>query len=123
MEDSPTLQPKKKRCPDSDFRLCIICQGYNTKQIIVDRPNNDTLQKVLDICCERHKYKDSSVQEFVQRTSGCTGTNLHDTNAFYHRECYQQFGNADKLARVKSRFEKVLKQGSSTANGKLDARL
>ena len=115
MEDSPTLQPKKKRRPDSDVRLCIICKEYNTKKIIVDRPNNDTLQKVLDICRERHKYKDSSVQEFVQRTSGCTGTNLHDTNAFYHRECYQQFGNADKLARVKSRFEKTLKQGSSTA--------
>ena len=83
MNDAIVIAPAKKRKTETDYQNCIICQ----KKLATDvaTPKLDSIKNVFNLSRERHKYGDTAVVKFLQRTVNETASFICGKNGFYHR--------------------------------------
>lgn len=55
---------------------CIICNDRETIGEYVEDPTLTSLENLLERARERHKFKDSSVCDFIERTNGQSAEDL-----------------------------------------------
>ena len=54
----------------------------------------------INIFKQRHSYADIAVNDFVERTQAITASTIHALGGSFHRSCYKEYRNKDKLARA-----------------------
>ena len=62
---------------------CIICNGSESSNVHVEDPSINSLENVLARARERHKFNDTSVLDFVERTVGSSAEDLKTNNSRY----------------------------------------
>ena len=68
MDDAIVITPAKTRKTETDYQKCVVCQKKLTTEALVGIPKHNSIADVLNLSIERHKYGDTAVAEFVQRT-------------------------------------------------------
>ena len=108
MDDAIVIAPAKKRKTETDYQKCVICQKKLATEALVAIPKHNSIVNLLNLSRERHKYGDTALAEFVQRTVNETALIIREKNGSYHRSCYKEFPNRSKLDRVINRFQKAV---------------
>ena len=72
------------------------------------------MERLLEISSERDSYGAGAVKEFVERVKDAKINLLTQNQAFYHRECYADYANKEKLDRAKKRYQDATEFGSSS---------
>ena len=70
---------------------CIICNGSESSNVYVEDPSINSLENVLARARERHKFKNTSVLDFVERTVGSSVENLKTNNSRYMKAWWKLF--------------------------------
>lgn len=63
---------------------------------------------------ERAEYGDVKVYDFFERSKNLSGDDLVKSRANYHKKCYSEFTNIEKLNRAHQRHNDALEQEKST---------
>ena len=101
------------------MECCIICgkaKGKTANEKLVSEPSIESVEKLLSRARERDDFKDHTVADFVQRTQNVTAQGLIDKHCQYHRTCYQNFTNVEKLNRARKRFSTSVETGDPSAS-------
>ena len=108
MDDAKVIAPAKKRKTETDYQKCVICQKKLATEVLVAILKYYSIINVLNLSRERHKYRDTVLAEFVQRTVNETVSIISEKKGSYHRNCCKEFSNRSKLERVIDRFQKAV---------------
>ena len=54
----------------------------------------------INIFKQRHSYAGIAVNDFVKRTQAITASTIHGLGGSFHRSCYKEYWNKDKLVRA-----------------------
>ena len=102
MEVAVTIAPNKRQDTETDYQLRIICQVCTHNEPFVENPQVQSMETVLSLSRRRH------IQD-VERTEDITASAIQALGGSYHRSCYKEYSNKDKLARATRRYQKALK--------------
>ena len=72
------------------------------------------MERLLAVCKERDSYGDSVVKQFVARVKEFDVDWLMENKAVYHKECYAEYANKEKLERTRRRYEEAQSSISSS---------
>ena len=95
---------------DSVVHLCVICLK-ETKESLVEKPNSDSYEKVLEFLEERVKYGSFKYSAAWEQLESTTAEELANDNASWHRRCYQDLTHIGKVQRARESFEKKQENG------------
>ena len=84
--------------------------------VIVKAATIESIDKVLNNLKERYKFKDVSLSQLVERLGDKNSQVIVNNNGFYHRQCYQDITNKEKLKRDEKRCNKAISQATPSAS-------
>ena len=108
MDKTPSLIPKKngKKKWILNYVLFVIVKAATTESI----------DKVLNNLKERYKFKYVSLSQLVERLGDKNSQGIVNNIGFYHRQCYQDITNKEKLKREEKRCNKAISQATPSAS-------
>ena len=71
---------------------------------VVKTPSFSSITKLIERVNDWASYKDSAVTNLAERLTNVTSEKLFEKNIVYHRDCYSEIANVEKLERVKKRY-------------------
>ena len=74
MDHVIVIAHRKKWKTETYNQKCVICQKKLAAEALVAIPKHNSMANVLNLIRERHKYGDTAVAEFVQRTMNKTAS-------------------------------------------------
>ena len=89
---------------------CLICR----KKGFVKTPSLSLITKLIERVNDRASYKDSAVTNLAERLSNVTPEELFEKNIVYHRDCYSEIANVEKLERAIKRYSDSVEYGDSS---------
>ena len=92
---------------------CLICCKKGGKKTFVKNPSLSSIPKLTERVNDRVSYKDSAVRNLAERLTNVTPEELYDKNIVYHRDCYSEIANVEKLERVKKLYSDSVEYGDS----------
>ena len=98
MDKMPSLIPKKNG--KKKWILNYVLFEKNSKpKIIVKAATIESIDKVLNNIKEQYKFKDVSLSQLLERLGDKNSQGIVNKNGFYHRQCYQDITNKERLKR------------------------
>ena len=75
-----------------------------------------SVANILICARKRHQFNDndSLVNDLIDRIDYHSAETISQNNGFYHRECYSNITNSDKIKRAEKRFSSAIEQSSSS---------
>ena len=80
----------------------LICRKKGAKRDFVKTPSLSSITKLIERVNDRASYEDSTVRNLAERLSNATHKELFEKNIVYHRDCYSEIANVEKLERAKN---------------------
>ena len=99
-----------------NFELCFICEKNSKPKIIVKAATIESIDKVLNNIKERYKFKDVSLSQLLERLGDKNSQGIVNKNGFYHRQCYLDITNKERLKRDDKRCNKAISQATPSAS-------
>ena len=97
-------EPQAKWKP-SDFSICIRCQVSKKKDKLCTPREVETYDKFLQSVDNRSEYGNSDFFNVSSRLSGTIGADLQSKGAQWHRNCYSDTTDKNKIESDKKRYE------------------
>ena len=83
---------------------CLICRKKGCKKPFVKTPSISSITKLIERENDTASYKDSAVTKLAERL---TNEELFEKNIVYHRNCYSEIANVEKLERAKKNVTQI----------------
>src|SRR6218665_147676 len=98
-----------------NWKQCILCQSHDDKEEVVRNPRIDSYQRVLDRVGDRASLGDGKYVEVQRRLQFYTNDALCTHQAIYHRSCYANATNSNRIQRSRDHYAHALATGRYTA--------